>query len=980
MPAEISGLADEALVVAALQRVNERNVAYSLIASDGVSERIFYFAIGGIRVIRSGVRRSSSVGEVLIETGKLSQEQANRAAAEAKATGTMFGEACVSLGFVEQAVLDEALRLKVQDELLDLFLWDGAEIHLQEGQPPKAFYEGRFEAARISCAVPDFLKSVLAVVEQWRSVLGRLPGGREVLEATDQVRAQHKGTEKGRLLGLLDGTRTLTDAMNRAGIRRVTAYEFLLELLREGKVRRVPAVAAQKVSREELAREVEALEDALKVNADARIVRNRLARALEAAGDNARAASQWRFLGDRHRRENVIDKALECYREAVRVVPTDFSTRELILEIHRHKRDYGALIADGRPLAELFLKHNLLNRAKHLLLQLVGMDGDDPSLRRQLVMVLIGLSERDLALKHLRELARLLEQRHAPAAELRDVYVRILALDKKDAFARDRLDTITGAKFQRRILRMTLGTTAVALAVLGCWFLYEGAARRSVNGAIETARRQVEAHDYVAARATLQKSLESFRHSRASGTAYNVLRQIEEFEREERERRGVAASPGTTSGQRASDQATVLERRSRELLDAGKTDDAYRSYRELFELYGDQPIVESVTLPLRVSVVPAEARVLLAGEEKGQGALVLTYSPHAKCTLVVEHPGYVPFKRMLDGPQEGSLDVWLEKPTRWSYAEDAAIESAPLVTASHVVVAGRDRRLTALSRVDGAVQWRTPLGYYDDVAVRPVETSEGIFVATASGDGVCVNAATGEVLWRRPMGAPVERQPVAAGRSSLLVAANDGSLRALDARDGTARWVLPAGAAAASPVALPDDQMAYVDGKGGLVFASVSTGQPLPGYAQPAVLRGVPVGEPDRLWVMAEDSSLRVISTATRRAVKRLPVPAAADVTPAVAGDVSFAVSTDGTLHATRVTGDTVFRVKLDEVASASPCVAGGRVYVPGCKGHVHVLDAATGELLWRFDAKSRVTATPVVKDGTVYVVTSGGRLFAVEE
>src|SRR5204863_222064 len=80
----------------------------------------------------------------------------------------------------------------------------------------------------------------------------------------------------------------------------------------------------------------------------------------------------------------------------------------------------------------------------------------------------------------------------------------------------------------------------------------------------------------------------------------------------------------------------------------------------------------------------------------------------------------------------------------------------------------------------------------------------------------------------------------------VLVPANDGSLRGLGGADGATKWALPAGASSASPAPVEDGQFAYVDGKGGLVFASVATGAALPGYSQSAVLRGAPVADDDR--------------------------------------------------------------------------------------------------------------------------------------
>lgn len=980
MAADIVGSAEESVLVSALTRVIERRMAHSLVVSDGVSERIFYFAIGGIRVIRSGPRKTASVADILVDAGKLTQDDLGRVVAASRKDGQLFGEAVFALGLLQQEDLDEALRTKVQEELLDCFLWDGAELRLAEGQPPKSFYEGRFEAARLTCEVAPFLQSVLARVEEWRSVLGRLPTCREVFESSDLARAEFPEGVRGRLVRELDGSRTAGEAIVRSGMRRVAAYEFLLELLRDSKVRKVVSSAAQKVTRDEVAREIQALEEALKVAMDPSVVRARLARAYETIGEGSRAASEWRSLGDLARRENHLDRALDFYRHAVRVAPTDFATRELILEIHRHKRDYAQLVADGRPLADVFLKHNLLNRAKNLLVQLVGIEPHDTSLRRQLVMVLIGLGERDAALKQLRDLARLLETRKASNSELRDVYVRILALDKNDRHAQDRLETITGVKFQRRMVRLTIASTAAAMILLASWFLYEGSARRDVNNAIDVARRQVEAGEFGAAKATLQKTLDSYSYARATATAFDILEQIERYEQRERERIAAGAELFKTSAQRDEAAAQALVDRAEDLAQSGRTDEAYRTYIELFEVFGDVPLVANVSLPLKLNVLPFDAHVRLAGQEIGQGPMVIKYSPRAKCMLTVERDGYVTFKKVLDGPQEAELDVALEKPTRWTFRTDAAIDAQPLVANGMVYVAGRDRCLTAMSAADGAVQWRTPLGFYSDSAVRPVMTASGVFVATADGDGVCVNPTTGEVLWRTPVGAPVDRQPLAAGADAVIVPANDGSLHGLDAKAGAKSWSLPASAASAAPAALGDDHMAYVDGKGGLVFASLTTGEPLPGYTQPAVLRGSPVAADGRLWVRSEDGTLCIVSATSRRTLRRCPVPAAADFAPAVTADAAYAVAIDGTIHAYLATGELYFRAKIAESPSAAPVVSHGRLYVPGYRGRLYVLDATNGNLLWSFDAKSRITATPVIDAGTIYVPTAGGQLIAVVE
>jgi outer membrane protein assembly factor BamB len=254
-----------------------------------------------------------------------------------------------------------------------------------------------------------------------------------------------------------------------------------------------------------------------------------------------------------------------------------------------------------------------------------------------------------------------------------------------------------------------------------------------------------------------------------------------------------------------------------------------------------------------------------------------------------------------------------------------------------------------------------------------------VFVATEGGDAACVSAATGDVLWTKRLAVGVDRQLASLGAEAVVVAGDDGSLTALGAA-GAALWTLGAGAAASPAVPVDDKLFAYLDDKGRLALAETTTGFTVADAPPPMALRGVPAVQGGRAWAMADDQSLRLISTATRRAVRRFAVPAATEFAPTVAGERAYVVCVDGGVHAFRASGDQMFRAKIDEAPSAAAAYSKGRLYVPGQKGRLYVFDAEKGALIWRFDAKSRITATPTIVDGTIYVPTAAGTLAAVEE
>lgn len=989
MQIELSGAADETLLRDAFRRIIERNLAFCLVVSDGISERIFYFAIGGIRVIASGPRIAPTLGEDLLDREAITPEQYNAVNDAIGGDARRFAEAVVQMGMCPAALVQETLVRQVEHELLDTFFWDGAELSLVEGQPPKSFYEGRFQTAALTCNVAALLQGVLERADVWRQTVVRLPSGREVFERTERADADLNGRH-GRLLQLLDGTRTASDAIDRARMRRVPAFEFLMLAMQQGKVRRTVGNAAQRVTREQLLKDLAQLEQALRQRVDATVVQRRLARTLEQLNEASRAASQWRELGDAARKSNDLDLALQYYGECVRVLPTDFSTRELVLEIYRHKKEYQQVIAHGRPLADLFLKHNLLNRAKQLLLTLVGLEPTDTGLRRQLVLVLIGLGERDLALRHLRELARILEGRNASQAELREVYVRILALDPRDKAARKRLDEITGVATQRRVLRWTAAAAAAAVLGLGTLFWMEARARSAVNEAMADARLMLVTKDFAGARDRLQRVVSDYPVARATRSAQTFLNQIERLQREQAERAALRARLAGETGEpgdvvqrreRAEAAAAEMSKEASRLVAEGRLQDAHRVFKELLTMHFGTRAAGTVRIPLSLRILPRDARVILNGTPVANGGTVVEYCPAAPAVLEVERDGFVRQRITIDGLQPPELTVSLHRPIRWTASFDASLDAPPLVAGGRVFVAGRDRFLTALSAADGAVLWRTPLGLYSDAGAAPVASGGDVIVGTATGEAVCVDATTGVVRWRQDAGGAVER-PLVVAADTVVATASDGTVSAIPAGGGEVRWKAPSGTVPSGwPSIFPDGTLGWIDGRGTVQQCDVATGKVAPRTPAPAVLRGTPVvaGE-ERVWAFSEDEQLRLVSASTSTVLRRFPVPRVMfDVAPVASGDRAYVVAQDGSVSAFTAAGDTVFRVRLEQPAPAGLDVTATRVYVAGASGRLSVLDAANGSELWRWEAGTRISARPLVADGLVFVATAGGTLTALE-
>jgi outer membrane protein assembly factor BamB len=165
-----------------------------------------------------------------------------------------------------------------------------------------------------------------------------------------------------------------------------------------------------------------------------------------------------------------------------------------------------------------------------------------------------------------------------------------------------------------------------------------------------------------------------------------------------------------------------------------------------------------------------------------------------------------------------------------------------------------------------------------------------------------------------------------------------------------------------------------------------------------------PVWRDGTLFFGSDDGNVYAVDAATGRqrwmARTDGPVPS----TPALDGDRLFALSYDGRLYALDVrTGEVLWKfatggerrfearglhgmqprtqtfADMYDVYLSSPLVVGGKVYFGSSDGHVYAVDAASGELAWKFATGDVVHASPAYADGLVVVGSWDGRLYALD-
>lgn len=98
--------------------------------------RTLYLGPDGIRLVRTTSARTTSLGEILIRTRKITRQELNPLLEEQKKTGKRLGELVARLGKVSKQDIQHALREQVEEEIFDIFSWSEATFEFVEGPLP----------------------------------------------------------------------------------------------------------------------------------------------------------------------------------------------------------------------------------------------------------------------------------------------------------------------------------------------------------------------------------------------------------------------------------------------------------------------------------------------------------------------------------------------------------------------------------------------------------------------------------------------------------------------------------------------------------------------------------------------------------------------------------------------------------------------------------------------------------------------------
>ncbi len=176
-------------------------------SAKGINKKV-YFARGRVLSTASSDPREY-LGQFLISRGLLTEEQLNMAMETQLQTGIKLGKILVTVGILEEDDLKAMLRLKAEEGLYDLFLWDEGRFSFEEEASLGD------DLVSIELDVTSLVMEGIRRKDEWGRIRKAIPSERAVLGRTGKL-LRDSGAEPDsallRVYEALDGTRTVEEA------------------------------------------------------------------------------------------------------------------------------------------------------------------------------------------------------------------------------------------------------------------------------------------------------------------------------------------------------------------------------------------------------------------------------------------------------------------------------------------------------------------------------------------------------------------------------------------------------------------------------------------------------------------------------------------------------------------------------------------------------------------------------------------------
>ncbi|MEN8148780.1 MAG: PQQ-binding-like beta-propeller repeat protein [Planctomycetota bacterium] len=475
---------------------------------DGDSKKSIYFSRQGVSMLSRGKAKKDTLGQILLRYDRVNGEQLERALEKQRQTGQLLGAILEESGLVSSDVIEDALRIQIEEEVYNLFVWKDASFEFIEGAPPPEFdtFDG---VTQLTFNVNSLIMEAARRVDEWEQIQRVVPSTSEIyrysgrnMELSDDI-FREAYCEK--VLAAINGKHTVDEIIDRSFVNRFEVCRILSLLLEQSAIEAVSpedlvGLAEASISRGDAPEAAKFLERVVELGADTPETHQSLGEAYESMKQIRNAAAHYRMNAEHRVSTGEPGLALDLYRKICELLPTDLRSAERLIEIYvehegKIKADPAEIVERGKALATIFQELRRLSSAVTTLHRVIGLAPEDFSLRHLLINIYLANSMPKEAVAEYESMAAWFTKKK-DIDQVIKILRKILVIDRKREDVHQRLQALILKKEKKKQGVKRLFVTVVLLvgaSVLAYGYgTYEIEARANISQAESEASKVIE--------------------------------------------------------------------------------------------------------------------------------------------------------------------------------------------------------------------------------------------------------------------------------------------------------------------------------------------------------------------------------------------------------------------------------------------------------------------------------------------------------
>jgi hypothetical protein len=236
---DLQGRLNHILLIDILQMLSLSGQTGILELSQGWNTRGIFFQEGRLTYI-SQATRPLSLGELLVKSGQITQQQFDFLAQRSRQTGLSFTRLLLDSGLVTQEDLRVVTEQQIEEAIYSLFLWRDCAFRFYYGEPEKLDLENTLP---VDISSERLIMEGTRRVDEWSRLSPIIPSLRMIfhpapqLEYVTESQLDNLDPREQRILNLVDGRSDVIALAARAGMTRYDCMRSLAVLVNAGLIR-----------------------------------------------------------------------------------------------------------------------------------------------------------------------------------------------------------------------------------------------------------------------------------------------------------------------------------------------------------------------------------------------------------------------------------------------------------------------------------------------------------------------------------------------------------------------------------------------------------------------------------------------------------------------------------------------------------------------------------------------------------------------